>query len=169
VNTALIVIDVQESLIAEGPWNAEDVLNRIAGLIAAARAAGAPVLFVRDHRVKPDRSIHPRFHVRDEDAVVDKNFCDSFLDTGLQDRLRSMGVTRIVIAGLQTDYCIDTTCRRAVSLGFDVLLAADAHTTFDHEHLGAEQIVLHHNRVLRNLAAGACRVTVTASAEITFE
>jgi len=162
------VIDAQTSLIDEGAWNADVVLDRISHLIASARAAGAQVVFLRDLRVEPNGSIHPRLRRQEGDTVIEKQSCDSFLETDLREQLLSRSVTRIVVSGLQTDYCIDTTCRRAVSLGFDVVLAADAHTTFDHEYLRAEQIVAHHNRILRNFAGGAHRVSVLASAEIAF-
>jgi nicotinamidase-related amidase len=168
VQTALVVIDAQTSLIDEGPWEAQFVLDRINRLIAAARTAGAKVVFLRDLRVEPDGSIHPRLARQDGDCVIEKRFSDSFLGTNLEEVLTTFGATRIVVCGLQTDYCVDTTSRRAVSVGFDVVLAADAHTTFDHEHLRAEQIVAHHNRILRNFSAGAHRVSVVDSQGVSF-
>ncbi len=103
MQTALVVIDAQTSLIDEGPWNAEAVLGRITHLMSAARSAGARVVFLRDLRVEPDGSIHARLPRREGDTLIEKEFCDSFLGTDLQERLNSWGVTRIVICGLQTD------------------------------------------------------------------
>ena len=164
--TALVVIDVQTSLMDEGPWEGEAVLGRIALLVERARAAGAPVVFVTDQRVTPDGSLHRALEVHPADPVVSKGFSDSFLGTGLDELLRARGIRSIAVAGLQTDYCIDTTCRRAVSLGYDVVLVADAHTTFDHESLTASQIVAHHNRVLRDFPAGAARIRVVPAADV---
>ena len=56
-----------------------------------------------------------------------------------------------------TEYCIDTTCRRAVSLGYDVTLVADAHTTHDNDLLPAEKIIAHHNRSLSRSMVGLAR------------
>ncbi len=61
-----------------------------------------------------------------------------------------MGIGRLVLAGMQTEYCVDTTCRRAFGLGFEVTLAADAHATFDGENLTAAGVVAHRNEVMGN-------------------
>lgn len=153
MKTALVLIDVPKSLIDEGPWNAENVLARIARLLAFAREASAPVVFVRDRRVEPDASLHPKLTTLDDDIQIEKSYSDSFLETDLTKQLQKRGVTRLIIAGLQTDYCIDTTCRRAASLGFEVVLVGDANTTFDHPYLSASQIVAHHSYVLRRFPA----------------
>lgn len=166
--TALVVIDAQTSLIDEGPWESGAVLGRIVLLLARARSAGAFVIFVTDRRVAPDGFIHRSLDVRPGDPVVSKGFADSFFGTDLDELLRARRVRSIVVAGLQTDYCVDTTCRRAVTLGYDVLLVSDAHTTFDHEALTAPQIVAHHNRVLRDFHAGSARVRVVPAAEVSF-
>ncbi len=166
MKTALLVIDVQTSLIAEGAWEASAILGRIGVLIASARSAAVPVVFVVDRRVGPDGSIHEALEVRDGDPIVEKSYSDSFLDTGLDDLLRSEGVGRLVVVGLQTDYCVDTTCRRAASLGYEVVLVSDAHTTFDHEHLTAPQIIAHHNRILRDFPAASGRVRVMPSSDV---
>lgn len=61
---------------------------------------------------------------------------------------RSQRVKRLVVCGLQTEYCVDTTVRRAFSLGYEVTLAANAHSTWHGEVLPAAQIIAHHNSVL---------------------
>ena len=86
---------------------------------------------------------------------------DSFLRTTLGDGLESRGIGRLVLAGMQTEYCEDTTCRRAFGLGYDVTLAADAHGNWDDETLTAAQIVAHHNEVMGN---GFARVVPAAEA-----
>ena len=58
------------------------------------------------------------------------------------------GIDRLVIAGLQTEMCVDSACRAAVSLGYRVVLASDGHTTWDTPALLAERIIAHHNRTL---------------------
>lgn len=155
---ALLVIDLQNSLLDEGPWRADTLLANTHRLIDAARAAAAPVIFMRDTRVAPDGALHSGLNRAPDDAVIDKDFCDAFLDTPLHARLQAAGVTDLVVCGLQSDYCIDTSCRRAAALGYRVLLAADAHSTFDHDDLPAARIIAHHNHILRNFAAAAGHV-----------
>ena len=94
--------------------------------------------------------IHPRIAPKGDEPVVGKETPDSFLRTTLGDELESRGIGRLVLAGMQTEYCVDTTCRRAFGLGYDVTLAADAHGTFDGENLTAAQVVAHHNEVMGN-------------------
>ncbi|MBI4911723.1 MAG: isochorismatase family protein [Acidobacteria bacterium] len=168
MKTALLVVDMQISLIDEGPWNSNDLIDRIEKLVEFARKNSVLVAFVTDLRVEPHRSLHPRMQSKPDDLLITKPFCDSFLHTRLDDELRKRGITHLVIAGLQTDYCIDTTCRRAASLGYTVQLVSDAHSTFPHDGLSAEQIISHHNWILRRFSAGNGSVTVVNSELVGF-
>lgn len=77
-----------------------------------------------------------------------KYHADSFHETDLQEHLKAMHVKKLVIVGIQTEFCVDTTCRRAFSLGYETILVADGHSTFDSDLLTASQIIAHHNMVL---------------------
>lgn len=70
---------------------------------------------------------------------------------GLLKRAGTAGIGRLVIAGLQTESCIDTAGRAARSLGYKVTLAGDAHATFDNPVLAAAKIIEHHSRVLSGI------------------
>ena len=80
--------------------------------------------------------------------MVQKRHPDAFQDTNLQRELESRGIERLIVTGIQTEYCVDTTCRRAYSLGYGVTLVEDAHSTWDTDLLTAPQIIAHHNDVL---------------------
>jgi nicotinamidase-related amidase len=82
--------------------------------------------------------------------------------------LNEMQVARLVVTGCMTEYCVDTACRHATTLGFDVTLAGDAHTTIDSELLKAAQIIAHHNRALDGFSSGKNSVTVRSTGEIDF-
>jgi nicotinamidase-related amidase len=160
VSTALLLVDIQR-----GMFGPEEVchepgrlIENAAGLLARARAAGVPVLHVQHceaegplaHRSE-GWQIHPSAVPRDGEPVIEKWACSSFYRTDLDRRLRAAGTDRLVIAGLQTEFCIDTACRVAQSLGYAVTLAGDAHSTFDGPGLTAEAIIRHHNRVLSGI------------------
>ncbi|WP_394820707.1 cysteine hydrolase family protein [Pendulispora albinea] len=156
---ALILVDVQIGILAGPPAvrGASAMLDRIHGLIERARQARALIVYVqhdgpRGHRAAPYSPgwlLDPSLQPVPGELVVHKTECDAFLGTVLDEELRKRKVTRIVIAGCMTQYCIDTTCRRAFSLGYDVTLAADAHATADTPGgLTAAQIVAHHNATL---------------------
>lgn len=80
--------------------------------------------------------------------VVRKRHADYFCKTDLDQRLHKLKVRRLVIAGIETEACVDTACRRACSLGYEVVLAQDAHSTSDEPPLKAEEIIKHHNNVI---------------------
>ncbi|MNI99921.1 Streptothricin hydrolase [compost metagenome] len=66
----------------------------------------------------------------------------------LHEELQRLGITDLVICGMQTEFCLDTTCRRAYSMGYKNVLVQDAHSTLDSRNLTAEEIVKHHNGVI---------------------
>ena len=148
----------------------ERLPGSIEGLIERAREAGTTVIHIRHdggpghplERGTKGWPIHPCVSPADGEPVVDKETPDSFLRTTLRDELDSRGIGCLVLAGMQTEYCVDTTCRRAFGLGYDVTLAAGAHGTWD-ETLTAAQIIAHHNEVMGNGFAD-----VVPSAEISF-
>jgi nicotinamidase-related amidase len=133
-----------------------DMAN-LRGLIERAEKAGAPVIYVQHDGGRGDslESGTPGWRIHEAVApgagvpVIEKRTPDSFHGTGLSDLLQSLGVRRLVVTGLQTEYCVDTTCRRAFILGFEVVLVEDGHSTCDSAYLDAETIVRHHNNVLR--------------------
>jgi nicotinamidase-related amidase len=67
-----------------------------------------------------------------------------------------------------TEYCVDTTCQRATSLGYDVTLARDAHLTRDNGVLTAANIIAHHNFVLDDFGAGDHVITAKLAEQIVF-
>ena len=159
--TALLVIDVQTGMFGgnDAVYKGEELIDTINDLIAKARRSNAPIYFIQ-HNGEGDEDplcphtdgwrIHPKIRISPEDNFIQKNHPDSFHETTLQGDLEARGITRLIITGLQTEYCIDTTCRRAYSLGYAVILIRHGHSTYDTEHLGAKQIIAHHNEVLGN-------------------
>ena len=98
--------------------------------------------------------------------MIRKRACDAFFETPLHTDLAALRITRIVVAGCMTQYCVDTSVRRAVSLGYDVVLAADGHGTADAGGLLFDQIIAHHNSALDGFNAGSHVVHVCPIAGI---
>jgi nicotinamidase-related amidase len=171
-DVALLVIDVQQGMFDAKPFEQARLLTKIKMLIDHARSSGAPVIYIQHNEApesgplcpgSPGFPVHPSIAPQAGETVVQKRHSDSFQNTNLQDMLMEKGIKRLVISGMQTEYCVDTTCREAYSRGYDVTLASDAHTTFDNEVLKADQIIKHHNVALRGFAK------VKPAAGITFE
>lgn len=161
---ALIVIDMQAGLWEETA-GADDVLDRVRALVGRARGAGVPVVWVVDDNVVPP-DLHPALETGGE-PVIHKRHADAFSGTVLGATLAGLGADAVVICGFHTDFCIDTTVRRAAQEGLDVTLVGDAHATFDRPGLPAAAVVAHHNVVLANLAASG-RISVRPAAEVVF-
>ncbi|MEJ4046654.1 cysteine hydrolase family protein [Erwinia sp. SLM-02] len=171
--SALLVIDMQAGLLhaPQPPHQKDELIANTIRLIHAARAAQKPIFFAR--HTGPEGSpiaVGSRFwQLADElpleagDRYFNKTRPNCFLNTPLLAELQQAQVKRLVIAGMKTDYCVDTTCRAAADLGFEVVLVSDAHSTTDNAVLGAAQIVAHHNATL----AGPF-VTLLATDQVSF-
>ena len=168
METALIIVDMQRSLLEDETWGPDRILERVCHLERVARVAGAPIFYVTDCRVAPHGELHPQLSPSDSDKRITKSNCDAFLATTLQADLEAISVERLVVCGLQTDFCIDTTCRRAASLGFKVSLVEDGHSTFDRDYITAEKVIEHHNRILASFPAGDGHVSVVRSDQVEF-
>lgn len=150
------------------------VLSNIKVLLSKARSSGMPVLFIqhdgpKGHPIEaetPASAIHPSIRPMSGEHVIRKKASDSFFETRLAQALQAGEIGHLIVAGAMTEYCVDTTCRRAVTLGYDVSLAADAHLTRDTEVLTASQIIAHHNLLLDGFAAGDHSIKVTPTSEI---
>ncbi len=160
--TALLLIDVQVALFDLQPpmHRRDELLDTLVGLLERARGAGIGRVFLQHHGPAghlvdprtPGWELHPRLAPTAEELVVAKREPDGFMGSALHPALESLGVRRLIIAGLVTEGCIDTTCRRAYAHGYDTWLAADGHSTWDSELLSAAQIIAHHNHVLQRFA-----------------
>jgi nicotinamidase-related amidase len=137
-------------------FEGERLISKVQGLIAKARSNNIPIFFIQHIGKKgdPDEAgtsgwqIHSSIVPFEGDVIVHKQTPDSFFKTTLKLELDSNGIEHLIIAGLQTEYCVDTTCRRAFSLGYRVTLVEDAHSTWDSDTLTARQIIDHHNATL---------------------
>jgi len=172
--SALLIIDMQVGAFA-GPeplWEGERVLATINGLIGRARDAGAPVFAARHtgpagSPVAPGSPAVQLVAGLDVDAgrdhVFDKTRPSCFQGTHLGSELERLGIDELVIAGIKTQYCVDTTCRAAAERGLAVVLVEDGHTCTDTPLLDARGIVAHHNATLRGPFA-----RVVPAAEVRF-
>lgn len=173
---ALLVIDMQNALVAIAHRGAETV-SRIAELRERARAAGVPVVTVQhqDDELEPGTEgwrTTPALAPAPGEPVVPKSSPDSFLGTGLDSTLRDMGVTEVVVTGFATEICVESTARRALSLRYDVVLVADAHTTSlrpgPGPYAAPEASIAHHNEIYRNLRFPGRSIRVLRTAEVDF-
>ncbi|CAM4469110.1 cysteine hydrolase family protein [Corallococcus exiguus] len=175
-NTALLLIDIQNDYFPEGRFE----LDRCDAAATQARAAldffrerGLPVIHVRHESPQPGATfflpgtpgaeIHPRVAPRPGEAVVLKHFPNSFRETDLQERLRTLEVKHLVVVGMMTLMCVDATVRAAADLGYTVTVLGDACAArsleFQGQSVPAPQV---HAAFLAALGMGYARVLPTA-------
>ncbi|HZZ97702.1 MAG TPA: cysteine hydrolase family protein [Jatrophihabitantaceae bacterium] len=171
-NTALLVIDVQNGVVA-GAHNRDGVVANIGVLVDKARAENVPVVWVQHSSDGlPEGSdgwrYVPELTQDDSEPVVHKRFPDSFEDTDLEDVLARSKVGHLIVAGAQTDECIRSTLHGAIVRGYDATLVGDAHTTEDLSAWGApppDKVIDHTNLYWQNhTAPGRHAGTVTTEA-----
>ena len=175
MKTALLIIDVQQGLCeGEGQaFGADGVIARINSVAQRMRQVGLPVVFIQ-HESGPGYLEHGTpawqlasgLHTQTGDRFVRKTTPDSFLRTGLHELLQSHGVTDLIICGMHTEFCVDTTTRRALALGYPVTLVEDGHTSAGNAVLTAPQVIAHHNATLTNISSFGPRVRTVPAAAI---
>lgn len=151
-NTALIVIDVQNDVVA-GAHDRDAVVANIKELVGKAREAGRHIVWMAHSSdsmpVDSDGWQYVPELVRQEpEPLVHKRYPDSFEDTELESVLAQRGIGRLVVTGAQTDDGIRSTLHGAIARGYDAILVSDAHTTEDLSAHGAptpDQVIAHTN------------------------
>jgi len=167
--SALLIIDVQQGLFEKSTtiYRADELLSSINGLVEKAHSAGVPVVYIqhcgKKHLLKDTESwkLHQELNPEPEDWLVLKENSSGFEATDLAGRLASHGIGRVVAAGLVTHGCVKNTCLGGLKEGFQVTLAADAHSNFSKN---APKLIDKWNEQLAEMG-----VTVTDSLNIHFD
>src|SRR4051794_6347642 len=174
-NRALLVIDAQNGVVA-GNHNRDGVVANIAGLVARARSADVPVVWVQHSsgQLVPDSEdwqIVPELGPESSEPVVQKRHGDSFEDTELEQVLADRGVGHVVVTGAQTDACIRATLHGAFVRGYDTTLVSDAHTTEDLTEWGAptpDKVIDHANLYWTFQSGPGREAAVVSTDEVRF-
>jgi nicotinamidase-related amidase len=162
---ALLILDMQVGLVhgPNKPWGSESLLETLNRLMSKAREMGAPIFLARHlgpagspiERGSPLTELVQELDLRGEEVIFEKYRPNAFTQTDLAAQLRLRNCDGIVVTGMKTQYCVDSTCRAARDCGFDAVLIADGHTCSDTPSLEAQAIIAHHNATL---AGPFCRV-----------
>ncbi|WP_394275062.1 isochorismatase family protein [Luteococcus sp.] len=173
---ALLVVDVQVDVMARC-WQPHRGVETIADLVARARIAGTPVVWVRHQEsgldaASPGWQVVPELVPEPGEIVVDKRWGDSFSHTDLDDVLAEARASHLWITGAQSDSCVHSTAMGALHRGYDVTLIEDAHTTregsYEQLHFTAEQLVALANRLVWTTNLPEVDARVCRAAEVCF-
>jgi nicotinamidase-related amidase len=175
MRTAVLVIDVQQGLCvgSEAAHDSAGTIDRINTVTRKARAAGVPVVFVQHESAarylehgSADWQLAAGLEVQPSDHCIRKSTPDAFLRTELQSLLDAQQVRQLVVCGMHTEFCVDSTTRKALALGYPVVLVADAHTSAGNKALSPRQVIAHHNATLTNISSFGPRVAAVTAAEL---
>lgn len=147
--------------------------------MSTARSAGVPVIWVQhsdnDELKYGSESwkLAPKFVPNAAEFIVHKKYNSSFAETDLDTRLKSLGVSRLILAGAATNWCIQSTAYAAVDRGYNLLLVSDAHSTEslklrDGKTVPAESIVADLNAVFEWVSVPNVRTEVKKTADVAF-
>lgn len=134
-NSALIVVDVQNSVVAQA-YQRDEVIQNINQLVTRAREQNVPVIWVqhsnKEMPVNTDGwKVVPELKPLENEVLILKVHGDSFEGTDLALKLEEKQIGRVIVTGAQTDACIRSTIHGAFARGYDTVLVSDAHTTED--------------------------------------
>ena len=154
--TALLVIDAQELITNDRLYAFDRFTENVRTLIAEARKFGVEVIYVRhdDGEGKPlsmgnkGFDVYSGFAPEAGERIFDKYVNSPFRDSGLLEYLQKKGVKRLIVTGLQTDYCIDATVKCGFENGFEMIVPEFCNSTFDNDFMTAEQTYRYYNEFM---------------------
>ncbi|MBU3092886.1 cysteine hydrolase [Clostridium sp. CM028] len=152
-NTALLVVDVQNALVLAKPFAVEEVISNIKKLIKTCREKNVEVIYIQ-HTDKIGGELEPNsegWKIYGEispainETVISKTFNSAFKETILKDYLDNKGINKLIMTGMQTEYCFDTTCKVAFEYGFKLIIPEKTNTTFNNGNILAKDLYEHYN------------------------
>ena len=155
---ALIVIDIQEGLVKENPFDTKNFIINTKAIIQHFRDQNIEVIFIRHsedegllamgsdnwqvyHELKPQKN----------EKIFNKYYNSIFKDTELKEYLNRKNITDLTFVGMQVEFCIDTSVKVGFEYGYKITIVEDAISTFDNEHLPADKILsFYKEKIWRN-------------------
>ena len=160
----LLVIDVQNAVYTPALYAYDVFTENLMRLIQTARKTETEVIFIRhdDGAGEPLSPGNPGFEIASPFAplpgeyIFDKHVNSPFRSSGLTEYLHACGEDTLLIAGLQTEYCVDAAVKCGFEHGFRIIVPAYANTTTDNAHLTGEQTYHYYNTFIWNRRYAEC-------------
>lgn len=160
----LLVIDAQKGITNNRLYKFSEFVFTVTMLIKTARENNIEVIFVRhdDGAGTPmtngtdDFEIYEEFAPEQGEKIFDKQVNSPFKDTGLAEYLSAKNETKLIITGLQTDYCIDAAVKCGFEHGYKIIVPRYANTTFDNSFMSAEKSCEYYNDFMWNGRYAEC-------------
>lgn len=160
----LLIVDTQKLITKEGLYEFELFTEHVKELIQHARQNDIEVIYVRHDdgegneltRGTEGFGIYDAFKPAKGERIFDKNVNSPFKESGLLEYLREKDEDTIIVAGLQTDYCIDATIKCGFEHGFRMIVPANANSTYDNAFMSAQKTYQYYNDFIWNGRYAEC-------------
>ena len=144
MKTAFVIIDVQNILVETG-FETEKLLEKITYLQNQARSKNIEIIYVQhietpEAQTSEDWQLSPLLKRQANEKVFQKRYNSIFKETGLKEYLDQQGIEQLVLCGMQTEYCVDTSVKVAFEYGYQLVIPEGAVTTFDGDDIPAETL-----------------------------
>ena len=154
----LLIVDMQNALVHDNPYNINTVLSNIKDLVAGARQYGTEIIYIQHDGGSGDEleigtegwgiaDVISPFH---DDKVFGKQKNSAFKGTALHAYLQEKEVDTIILVGMQTEYCIDATCKSAFDLDYSIIIPEDCTTTFDNDYFSGRALSEYYEKKIWN-------------------
>ena len=169
---AMIIIDMQTALVEEHPYNETAVIQNIKNLRQACREKKIPVIYVQHDGGAGDELEHggSGWEICGElaplpgEMVFEKHYNSAFRGTGLNEHLKKLHAKNIILCGMQTEYCLDVSCKVAFEYGYNVTIPQSTTTTFDNAFASGKALSEHYeNKIWNNRYARVISLEQTIS------
>ena len=155
---ALIVIDIQEGLVKENPFNTKNFIINTKAIIQHFRDQNIEVIFMRHSEDdgllamgSDNWQVYHELKPQENEKIFNKYYNSIFKDTELKEYLNRKNITDLTFVGMQVEFCIDTSVKVGFEYGYKITIVEDAISTFDNIHLSADQILsFYKEKIWRN-------------------
>lgn len=145
---ALIVIDIQEGLVKENPFDTKNFIINTKAIIQHFRDQNIEVIFMRHSEDdgllatgSDNWQVYHELKPQENEKIFNKYYNSIFKNSGLKEYLDSKSITNLTFVGMQVEFCIDTSVKVGFEYGYKITIVEDAISTFDNIHLSADQIL----------------------------
>ena len=155
---ALIVIDIQEGLVKENPYDAKNFIVNTKAIIQHFRNQNIEVIFIRHSEDEgllatgsDNWQVYHELKPQENEKIFNKYYNSIFKNSELKEYLDSKSITDLTFVGMQVEFCIDTSVKVGFEYGYKITIVEDAISTFDNIHLSANQILsFYKEKIWRN-------------------
>ncbi len=155
---ALMIVDMQTALVEAEPYNRVTVIENIKVLLNTCRKKCLPIIYIQHDGGNGDElehgsagwAIYKEIAPMPDEKIFEKQHNSAFRKTGLHEYLQEIGVKNVILCGMQTEYCLDVTCKVAFEYEYEVTIPESTTTTFDNAFASGKDLAEYYESKIWN-------------------